>query len=227
MKKRKLLKRTAKWQKRLTAREWRHLCEDAVDPGVRPTLRSIRNNREHQVKNGIECFECKHIAIKLGLEEPDAPIQDEYETTHGLTSYGQALVGGLAGPKDVLDSAIKAIKNSKEGEPMQEKFAMEDILKEVRMGLGLEDTPDNYEDQEHPLFEKISGLFEQTLQGCYFCDPYADMNSPRVEVCPACQIKLVRILTVCGVDTTKVPLLKDIPVPKIRRAVTIAKKSVH
>jgi len=73
MKKRKLLKRTAKWQKRLTAREWRHLCEDAVDPGVRPTLRSIRNNREHQVKNGIECFECKHIAIKLGLEEPDAP----------------------------------------------------------------------------------------------------------------------------------------------------------
>lgn len=110
---------------------------------------------------------------------------------------------------------------------MQEKFDMGEVLKEVRMGLGLDDVPDDYEDTEHPLFEKISGLFGQALQGCYFCDPYADMNSSRVEVCPACQMKLVRILTVCGVDTSKVPLLKDIPVPKIRRPVTISKKTIH
>jgi hypothetical protein len=68
----KLPKRTAKWHKKLTAKEWRHLC-DTVKPGVRPTLQSIRNNREHQIKNGIRCFECKHIAITLGLEKPDAP----------------------------------------------------------------------------------------------------------------------------------------------------------
>jgi len=166
-------------------------------------------------------------ALREAIERAESNIQDEYETTHGLTSYGQALVDGLAGPKDVLDSAIKAIKNSKEGEPMQEKFAMEDILKEIRMGLGLDDAPDDYEDKEHPLFEKISGIFEQAFQGCYLCDPHADMNSSRVEICPMCQIKIVRFLTACGVDTSRIPLLKDVPVPKIRRPVTVTKKTVH
>lgn len=98
MKKHKLPKRTAKWQKKLTAREWRHLCEDAVDPGVRPTLQSIRNNREHQIKKGIECFECKHIAIKLGLEEP---------VNHGPKIYFDALPEDLELIANIVRRAYK------------------------------------------------------------------------------------------------------------------------
>ena len=58
----------AKWQKNLTAKEIRHINE-TTNGG---TLKSFKQNvaiQEKWRKEGESepCFECKHIAIKLGL----------------------------------------------------------------------------------------------------------------------------------------------------------------
>ena len=59
-----------RWQKKLTKKEMKHVKE-SMDH--RPTLTGIINNRAHQKEmkgeGGIEpCYECRSIAIKLGLE---------------------------------------------------------------------------------------------------------------------------------------------------------------
>lgn len=62
-----------KWAKPLNASEWRHLCESSATG--RPTLGGLKRNREHQRQfEGGEhvdvrgCYDCRHIAIKLGIE---------------------------------------------------------------------------------------------------------------------------------------------------------------
>jgi len=59
-------KATAKWMKKLSAKERQHLA-DCSDSG-KPTLRSLKNNREHQISSGFDCIDCRIIARKLGLE---------------------------------------------------------------------------------------------------------------------------------------------------------------
>lgn len=54
-----------KWAKPLTAREWRHLCEDAFDD--RPTLAGVKRNLEGQADDGSDCWDCHFIGKKLGL----------------------------------------------------------------------------------------------------------------------------------------------------------------
>lgn len=64
-------KRTAKWQKKLTVKELKHLAE--CSPTGKPNLESFKLNREAQKEMKAEygreiCFECRSIAIKLGME---------------------------------------------------------------------------------------------------------------------------------------------------------------
>lgn len=59
-----------KWQQRLTKAELKHLRETMNGP---LTLAKLRRNREAQREIEKEdpflgCFECRHIALKLGLE---------------------------------------------------------------------------------------------------------------------------------------------------------------
>jgi hypothetical protein len=57
-----------KWQNKLNKKELKHIKETTTNS----TLAQFKFNREHQKKhttNGIEaCWECRAIAIKLGLE---------------------------------------------------------------------------------------------------------------------------------------------------------------
>ena len=58
-----------KWQKKLTKKELAHVKDSCGG-----TILGIKRTREHHRKMLEEfptiepCFECKHIAIKLGLE---------------------------------------------------------------------------------------------------------------------------------------------------------------
>lgn len=65
--------RTSKWMKKLTAKELQHLAE--MSASGRPTLASLKANRAHQQKMKQDapesqepCWDCRHIAHKLGLE---------------------------------------------------------------------------------------------------------------------------------------------------------------
>ena len=56
-----------RWQDKLTKKELQHV---RVDAGCR-TLADIKTNREGQKKldpTKEVCWECRHIAIKLGIE---------------------------------------------------------------------------------------------------------------------------------------------------------------
>lgn len=58
------IKRTAKWHKKLTIKELRHVKETTDST----TLKQFKRNREFQKKENIKCWECFSIAHKLGLE---------------------------------------------------------------------------------------------------------------------------------------------------------------
>ncbi len=53
-----------KWQKELSADDRKHLKE-TTDRTV--TLQGFKENREYQIQNDIDCYECEAIAKKLGL----------------------------------------------------------------------------------------------------------------------------------------------------------------
>jgi len=57
----------AKWMKKLTKKELHHMHVTQSNRQT-PTLAGFKRNRQHQIKENIECFECRHIALKLGLE---------------------------------------------------------------------------------------------------------------------------------------------------------------
>lgn len=59
---------TAKWMKKLTKRDLRHLAEES-DSG-RATLSSLKANLKGQHELGITCFECERIARKLSIPLP-------------------------------------------------------------------------------------------------------------------------------------------------------------
>ena len=58
-----------KWMKKLTAKDLQHLQEGLNMK--EPTLRAFKLAREEQRKHSIDCRDCRRIAIKIGLEEPE------------------------------------------------------------------------------------------------------------------------------------------------------------
>jgi hypothetical protein len=56
---------TAKWMKKLTKRDLKHLAEGSATG--RPTIQSLTANLDGQRKLGIQCFECETIARKLSV----------------------------------------------------------------------------------------------------------------------------------------------------------------
>lgn len=63
-----------KWQKKLTKKELDHIRETTNHL----SLREFKRNREEQIKLMVEkgwsepCFECRTIALKLGVEAVDS-----------------------------------------------------------------------------------------------------------------------------------------------------------
>jgi hypothetical protein len=55
-----------KWQKKLNKKEMKHLKD--THEGT-PTLKAFKATREWHLKNRVDCIECRHIALKLGIEE--------------------------------------------------------------------------------------------------------------------------------------------------------------
>ena len=104
------------------------------------------------------------------------------------------------------------------------RFTISSLLQEVRYGLGLDEMPEGIdEDEDLPIFDEINKLYMEAFKGCYFCNPWADMNDTTIEVCPVCQMKIVKFLTICGVDTSKIPVLADVPVPEQRHKTSVKK----
>ena len=55
------------WQSKLNKKEMKHLAE-TCESGMKPTLRSLKNNLEHQNSNpDWVCWDCRLIGRKLGL----------------------------------------------------------------------------------------------------------------------------------------------------------------
>jgi len=108
----------------------------------------------------------------------------------------------------------------------QLEFSGIDVLQQIKYGLGIDEIPENIdEDTDLPIFDEINKLYMEAFKGCYFCDPWADPNAKIIEIDPICQMKIVRFLTVSGVDTSKIPVLADVPVLEQRHEATIKKIS--
>ena len=60
------MKRHKTWTKKLTASEKKHIRE--CFGGMRISRERVRQTREFQASSGIDCFECRSIAIKAGIE---------------------------------------------------------------------------------------------------------------------------------------------------------------
>jgi hypothetical protein len=71
---------SAKWVKKLTKREVRHLAEGSATG--RPTIQSLKANLDGQRKLGIQCFECEAVARKLSIA-----IATSEETTTMTNCY--------------------------------------------------------------------------------------------------------------------------------------------
>jgi hypothetical protein len=56
----------AKWQRGLKVSEINHLAEGSATG--RASLTSLKRNLAEQERVGIHCFECRSIALKLGLK---------------------------------------------------------------------------------------------------------------------------------------------------------------
>ena len=55
-----------KWQNKLSKDEIQHLKDTHEG---KPTLRAFKATRKWHLKNNVDCIECRHIALKLGIEE--------------------------------------------------------------------------------------------------------------------------------------------------------------
>lgn len=62
-------KRIPEWQRKLTARQRKHLRE-IVERCAAPTLAGFTATRTWQIAKGITCHECRSIALALGIEQP-------------------------------------------------------------------------------------------------------------------------------------------------------------
>lgn len=65
------MRKSKRWQDKLTKKEMKHLADTCFG---RPTLAALKQNRaahlaEVEKGNMDPCFECRSIAIKLGLEK--------------------------------------------------------------------------------------------------------------------------------------------------------------
>jgi hypothetical protein len=61
----------ARWHQKITLKEFRHIRETASG-----SLAQFKRNREwHRLERDISgeepCFECRHIALKLGIEKAE------------------------------------------------------------------------------------------------------------------------------------------------------------
>jgi hypothetical protein len=56
--------------KKLTMKELKYLAETSASG--RPSLASLKRNREFQIGEGCDCHECRYIALKLGIETVEA-----------------------------------------------------------------------------------------------------------------------------------------------------------
>lgn len=91
------------------------------------------------------------------------------------------------------------------------------VQEEVRAGLGMsgadEDDLDQYGDLA--IFEMIDAIYQQSAQGCYFCDSAIDANETEVDhdtrVCADCQLKLANFLRFVGADPARVLALGPPP----------------
>lgn len=91
-------------------------------------------------------------------------------------------------------------------------FAVRCILAEVEAGLMLGEFADEkYIDLETPLFDEIDALYQESAEGCYFCDENVDPNDEEfnqfTQLCLTCQLKVANIVTACGKDPTQMSLI--------------------
>jgi hypothetical protein len=84
------------------------------------------------------------------------------------------------------------------------------VQEEVRAGLGMSDVSEEDLDQygDLAIFEMVDALYQQSANGCYFCDSDVDPNETEVDhdtrVCPECQLKLANFLKFVGADPGRV-----------------------
>lgn len=84
-------------------------------------------------------------------------------------------------------------------------FFSQYTLKEIRIGLGLDEID---EDIELPIFNAVHKIYEEAAGGCYFCsdevDPNAEQFGPDSKLCPMCQLKLANFTEALNIPADKV-----------------------
>lgn len=87
------------------------------------------------------------------------------------------------------------------------EFVFYVIRGDVAMGLGLMDTESD-DVPETPFFDEIDALYQKSHHECYFCDPGIDPLEteigPDTYICPEHQLKAANLLTMFGIDPSKI-----------------------
>ncbi len=80
----------------------------------------------------------------------------------------------------------------------KDKVLMDDVIAEIRIGLGLVKPKDGedwvrLEQMELPLFDRINEIYQEAAGGCYFCSDI-DPNEKDFDgnLCPICKLKAKR-----------------------------------
>ena len=107
-------RRKPKWAKKITATEWRHLCDNRSDTKYRLELqkdymiKTIADNPGKD-KRVLVCMDCMAILRKLGMWEETPKIASEYESFQHDTS-SDPKIGNLCAETDCYEQSTGIIK---------------------------------------------------------------------------------------------------------------------
>lgn len=111
--------------------------------------------------------------------------------------------------EDVVNEGTKILQSmSEEDASLVIETVKGVLILEIKMGLGLVETPNEFDDDDYfGFFERVDGLYRSTGDGCYFCDKSIDPNDfgfdENAEICPICQLKLANIFTYENISLNK------------------------
>lgn len=88
------------------------------------------------------------------------------------------------------------------------KTTIDQVIYEVRIGLGLVNLPKNLDIGELSNFNKIADIYEEAADNCYFCssetDPNKDEFGPDTKLCLMCKLKLTNFTQALGIKPSTV-----------------------
>ena len=124
-------------------------------------------------------------------------------------------------PTPWTQAGINALTSlSSEDQQAVIEFILGYVFTEVKVGLGLIELPDNCDENDLSIFDKIADIYEEAAGDCYFCseniDPNEDEFGPDTKLCLRCKLKLANFVTALGFPANKV--FRGMPTRKAQKA---------